>query len=243
METLHMTTIECIAGDTLIDVLTDAVAKAPARFTFNDWTFETRVGETLGDARQRFKDEHGFEVLTNEQSQQRAADRLEAMRHKAAEEIKAAKVMTEAELRDAKSPWPRDMKELEAYITSLVDRPHDYGTCVYAMSLAAVAAFNYVAHKLGTTGFQSGCADMDILRRTRGWEWGRIMDYSQLLYPQYCNGREFPSSVTLLNDEKIRPRLRELAKQKIAEGGDVHGAVAAHWQRLASDHVFVEADL
>src|SRR5690606_31751241 len=75
--------------------------------------------------------------------------------------------MDEAQMRAAEVPWPETMDELTAYIEGLVEREHDYGTCVYAMSMAAVAAFQHVAKRLGVTGFQASCADMDVLRRTR----------------------------------------------------------------------------
>jgi hypothetical protein len=51
----------------------------------------------------------------------------------------------ESDMRKAKVPWPQSEEELTEYINSLVYRNHDYGTCVYAMSMAAVAAFQYVS--------------------------------------------------------------------------------------------------
>ena len=86
--------------------------------------------------------------------------------------------MTEQEMRDTEVPRANTIGELSDYIESLVQQEHDYGTCVYAMSMAATAAFNYVARRLGVTGFQASCADMDVLRRTRriscsAWQWGR----------------------------------------------------------------------
>ena len=74
---------------------------------------------------------------------------------------------TEIEMRNEDAPWPKTMEELKEYIESLTSMEHDYGTCVYAMSLAAVATFRYVAGKEGCTGFQSSCADLDIIRRLR----------------------------------------------------------------------------
>ncbi len=90
---------------------------------------------------------------------------------------------TEQQLRDEKNPWPKTKEELHKYIDALMDQQHDYGTCVYAMSLAATAAFNYVAGALGSSGFQSSCADMDIIRRTRGID-GPFMflDFNDELY-------------------------------------------------------------
>ena len=140
---------------------------------------------------------------------------------------------TEQELRETKDKWPKSMKELTEYIDSLVDRQHDYGTCVYAMSLAAVATFNYVAHKLGTTGFQSSCADMDILRRTRNMEDGfRILNYEHLLFPQYLNSEHFPTHTQLI--EQNKDALRKKAKEKLAEVDMVHPEVKARWEYLAN---------
>jgi len=103
-----------------------------------------------------------------------------------AKAIKEAGVATEREMRETDVPSVDSTEDLAAYIDNLVDRPHDYGTCVYAMSMGAVAAFNYVAGKLGVTGFQASCADLDILRRTRRMKLGfSIVDHSNLLYPQY----------------------------------------------------------
>ena len=57
--------------------------------------------------------------------------------------------MTEQEMRDTEVPRANTIGELSDYIESLVQQEHDYGTCVYAMSMAATAAFNYVARRLG----------------------------------------------------------------------------------------------
>lgn len=147
--------------------------------------------------------------------------------------IAAANVPTEAEMRDSTAPWTQTETELMDYIRSLVERPHGYGTCVYAMSLAATAALYYVAGRLGTTGFQAGCADMDILRRTRNLEWGRILDYQNLLYPQYLTRKHFPGWQDLLVTHRA-----ELAKRAHAllekQGEYAAPEVAAHWRALVA---------
>ncbi len=147
-------------------------------------------------------------------------------------EVAKAGVPDETAMRDSKAPRPETPEQLAEYIRTLTDRPHTYGTCCYAMSLAAVAAFNHVANKLGVTGFQASCADMDILRQTRGWEWGRILNFDNLLYPQYCDEEHFPGSATLL--AKHADKLREKAKEKLASVTDAHPDVVAHWKKLAS---------
>lgn len=75
--------------------------------------------------------------------------------------------LNEPEMRDSTVPTFDTPIQVMDYIESLVTQDHDYGTCVYAMSMAAVAAYNYVARKLGVTGFQASCADLDIVRRNR----------------------------------------------------------------------------
>ncbi|MBK7380837.1 MAG: hypothetical protein IPJ03_17905 [Ignavibacteriales bacterium] len=111
-----------------------------------------------------------------------------------------------------RSSTPKTLDELNKVIEQLTERKHDYGTCVYAMSIAAVATFNYVASKLGVTGFQASCADLDILRRTRNYKNGfSIIDYNNLLYPQYWDDEHFPSKEQLL--EKNKEQLAKAAKK------------------------------
>jgi len=154
-----------------------------------------------------------------------------AMEREWAERIAAAGVATEAELRAATVPTAETPEALSAYIASLVDRPHDYGTCVYAMSMAAVAAFNYVAHHLGVTGFQAGCADLDIIRRTRRIDGPFIiLQAEDMLYPQYDVHRKLREFIA-----DVQPWCREQATQKLAEPANAHAHpnVRAHWERLA----------
>ena len=144
----------------------------------------------------------------------------------------AEKTMTEDELRNVNVPWPKTEVELVQYIHALVDREHDYGTCVYAMSMAALAAFYYVSSRLGVTGFQASCADMDFLNRTRGYKLGfRIVDYSKLLYPQYLTSEHFPTRAEL--EIEHREPLRGEAARLLEESPDAHPDVLARWVLLA----------
>jgi len=139
----------------------------------------------------------------------------------------------EKAMRETESKWPETLDELTEYIESLTDRTHDYGTCVYAMSLAAVATFNYMSHVVGASGFQAGCADLDFLRRTRGLRSGfTILDYEKLLYPQYLSKEHFPSRDELLEDNKVD--LARLARQKLAERETACPEVRARWTYVAS---------
>jgi hypothetical protein len=149
--------------------------------------------------------------------------------------VELIKAADETKLREMDVPWPKEEAELTAIVNALTERQHDYGTCVYAMSMSALAAFYYVSHKLGVTGFQAGCADMDFIKRTRGMEGGfRILNYGDLLYPQYCNRDHFPDHVDLLANPDIRKGLREKARERLAEKTHAHPNVKAHWERLVS---------
>ncbi len=138
---------------------------------------------------------------------------------------------TEEQLRDSKAPSPKTAEELSEYIASLVDMRHDYGTCVYAMSLAATAAFNYVAGALGVTGFQAGCADLDVIRRTRGMNNGFcVVDYHDALYPQY----DIVAKVRKNINEALANGLREKAAELLKESPIASPSVVGHWKRVAA---------
>lgn len=145
--------------------------------------------------------------------------------------------MTEQEMQEAKVPTPKTAEELAEYIASLKDQQHDYGTCVYAMSMAATAAYNYMASQLGVTGFQASCADMDIIRRTRGIDRFMIVDANKFLYPQY-------DPVADLQNYKSRLAewLHDEAQRLMDESGMVAPRVAAHWQGLIDAGARAKAD-
>lgn len=148
----------------------------------------------------------------------------------ACNERKKLATMTEQEMRETEVPRFDSLEEVAQYIKCLVDRKHDYDTCVYAMSMAAVAAFNYVARQLGVTGFQASCADMDILSRTRRIKVFSIINGEDALYPQYDLHAKLDKFL-----EDIKPWLKEQAIEKLAKEKDfAHNAVIAHWEKLAS---------
>lgn len=140
------------------------------------------------------------------------------------------KTATEKEMREGKVPTFDTLPELMEYVEALTTREHDYGTCCYAMSMAATAAFNYVARQLGVSGFQASCADMDVLRRTRGLSHGfLIVDFEKLLYPQYRDNVLGFDDLLAKNAEHLAP----IARQKLAEAPNAHPNVLAHWRLVA----------
>jgi hypothetical protein len=138
--------------------------------------------------------------------------------------------MTEQEMRESEVKKVTTIEELSSYIAELVNQNHDYGTCVYAMSMSAVATFYYVAHKLGVTGFQACCADWDFLRRTRRMDKFKILDLENLLFPQYQD--EFKSYEELIKENKSW--LSKEAEKRLAANPNAHPAVIKHWKELAT---------
>lgn len=139
-------------------------------------------------------------------------------------------MMTEKEMREAEVPTFDTLDELTDYIRSLTEREHDYGTAVYAVSMAAVAAFYYIAGRLGLTGFQASCADLDIIRRTRRMNGPFMLVRGEdMLYPQY----NIESKVREAMNEWL-PWAGEQARKKLAEPlVHVHPDVLQRWQELA----------
>jgi hypothetical protein len=138
--------------------------------------------------------------------------------------------MTEFDMRDADAPTPNTLDELNDYITSLTEKKHDYGTSAYAVSLAATATFNYMARMLGITGFQAGCADLDIIRRTRNMDCPfAIFSANDMLYPQY----DLPKKLQDLLMQWT-PWAAEQAKRLYDERDEfVHPDVLERWKKLA----------
>lgn len=230
-------TLENLAGEHIYDILQKAVALAQMHqedvtFDFNGTIIEVLPTDSFEHAKAHAEKELGIKIQSREEDAKEAGERLEQMKQKQKKAISDSGAMTEQQMHDAEVIWPKTKEELIQYIDSLVNRPHDYGTCIYAMSMAAVAAFYYVSGQLDVTGFQASCADMDILRRTRNFKWGKILNYENLLYPQYCNDpEEFPSAQFLI--EQNKEELSKRAKEKLADG-TLNDAVKNHWEYLAS---------
>lgn len=233
---------DCLAGNHISSVIKKAIGLAEekresVRFSFNETDVVVNVGD-MPDA-----------VLARWEADREAAHQalIASPEYKERERLREIKevelntrvlqesAQTETEMREAESPWPRTEKQLAEYVNSLANRAHDYGTCVYAMSLAATAAFNYMAHKLGTTGFQASCADLDFVRRTRSIKGPFILLKGEdCLYPQYDLAERLCEAM-----ESWKPWLKEQAVAKLEEDWShqpamsAHSAVRAHWEKLA----------
>lgn len=224
-------------GQHISDACAEAVKVAtekgfPVTFIFNNTTVLVQPGETAGVVEARWSADMVAARkawLESPEYKEREAAREEEHRKALAAHMTEG-ASTEQEMRDAKVPTPLAMAQLEEYVNSLVERSHDYGTCCYAMSMAATAAFNYVASKLGVTGFQASCADLDILRRTRHLEGPfLILKAEDALYPQYNLHGKLQQAL-----DEWTPWLKEQAEKQLAATTEhVHPEVLAHWTMLA----------
>jgi hypothetical protein len=138
---------------------------------------------------------------------------------------------TEEQLRDYKMPFVRTQEDLDKVIATLAVRDHDYGTCAQAMSIAALATFTYLATKLGATSFQAGWAEMDFLRRARRYKFGfRVIDFENLLYPQYQNS--IPGFWQYVEENK--EVLGKEASRLLSTASIATDTVKLHWELLVN---------
>lgn len=141
--------------------------------------------------------------------------------------------IVEMEMRYKRPYYPTTDEELVELINSFINQKHNYGTIIYAMSLAATETFYYVAQKLNATYIQRCHADLDILRRTRNLRCGcRLLDYEDLLNPELATEENFPSLETLLSENK--EVLRDEAKRRLEnKQPDTEPEFIKHWEMLA----------
>lgn len=139
--------------------------------------------------------------------------------------------LNEKECRELNIPYFDSIEELKEFIESLDTLNNDYGTAAYSMSLAGVAAFNYIAHRFGCTGFQAGYADLDMIRRIRLIKGPfMIIDLENYLYPQYNLQERLNEFIKESNDWII-----EQAKNNLKENPGAHPNVINHWKKLAKE--------
>ena len=233
---LELEEIEVLVCSHIKDASAKAIALANAsskhvHFKFNDTDVTVKPGELVDDVVARWDTdrEAAYQKLINSDEYKQRQVQREAEEKAAREAHMTESAQTEAEMREAKVPWPKTKKQLVEYIESLVNRQHDYGTCVYAMSMAAEAAFNYVAGKEGTTGFQASCADLDFVRRVRLLKGPfMLIKAEDMLYPQ-CNLFDKLSE----SMDNWKPWAKEEAIKKLSDTSHAHPDVIAHWKKLA----------
>lgn len=129
------------------------------------------------------------------------------------------------------------LDRLPAFLKELSeDYQHDYGTICHAIAAAAIAAANAIEHSPcgGITGFQESCVMWEFISN---WDSSykdkplRLLDYSNILYPQYATTFQTISKETWSWIQK------EAAKKLSEDNEDVHPAVITHWKSLIEGEV------
>ena len=115
------------------------------------------------------------------------------------------------------------------------DYRHDYGAMCRAIGQLAVAAASLGAHIEGITGFQAGFVMWDFIQNwtyTHNKTGLKIMDYDNMLYPQY--DYKFDKTIS----PETWSALQEEAAEKLAADGDyAHPDVVEHWRSIANGEV------
>jgi len=112
----------------------------------------------------------------------------------------------------------------------VTDYRHDYGTICHAIGAAGLAMSQAIERSPEghITGFQGGAVGWLWMRHWHQWgdEPRRLVDYSNLLYPQYDH--RFVSI-----DASTAAWLREKASASLERAQNVHPEVKARWREIA----------
>lgn len=155
------------------------------------------------------------------------------------------KVITEEDNKSDIEEWFKQAKKqtldtLPDFIRHLMtDYHHDYGTIVHAMTACAIATVWACdrTEQGGITGFQAGFITWGFIRH---WSFEnnktglRIINYDDLLYPQYESRFEKAISPEIWESvqKEAHTRLENDGKEWFA-----HESVIAHWKSIVDGNV------
>lgn len=116
---------------------------------------------------------------------------------------------------------------------------HDYGTICHALSACALGAVYAANHheQGGITGFQAGFVMWDFIREwmySRNKTGLRIVDYDDMLYPQY--EEKFDKVISKRTFEGIQKVAQERLDE-LKNGNTAHPYVIKHWKSIVSGNV------
>lgn len=126
------------------------------------------------------------------------------------------------------------------------DYLHDYGTVVHAISACAIAAANAANREEGAcggiTGFQAGFVMWDFIKQwsyTNNKTGMRILDFDNLLYPQYENRFEkvITSDVWEAVQKQAKVEIEQASVSVEERGYSVSPDVLAHWQSIVEGNI------
>jgi len=128
------------------------------------------------------------------------------------------------------------LETLPAFLLTVLDQPHNYGTICVAFAAgatAAAAAMDKDPKNGGITGFQASVIFWEI-RKAFLQEEGpaQIWAFNNLLYPQY--GSYFALTVPRSVADWVKTRAVELLAEKETNPMvPAHHEVVSHWRKLA----------
>lgn len=139
--------------------------------------------------------------------------------------------------------WYKEANEqtldtLMGFINHLMnDYEHDYGTICHAMAASMMATMWAIDHSDsgGITGFQASHVMWQLVRNIcfRSNKTGlRIIDYDDMLYPQYAH--KFENTISKERFEMLRKEAQKRLDENANDAYKAHPKVAAHWAAIAA---------
>lgn len=139
--------------------------------------------------------------------------------------------------------WYKEAKEqtletLPAFLKKLTeDYMHDYGTICHAMAAGALATCWAINKSSvgGITGYQAGFV---MWKFVRNWNYSdnktglRVIDYDNLLYPQYAH--YFKNKMSTEQWENLKKTAAEKLQN---DSGNAHPNVVEHWRSIVNGKV------
>lgn len=128
-----------------------------------------------------------------------------------------------------------NMSGLMPFVREMVnDYEHDYGTSVHAVAASAVAAAWATCGKVGLSGFQASIVMWYFIKnwiKTTNETGLRLIDYDDMLYPQY--EEKFEKTISPENWEALQKKAKEL----LASERHACLSVIEHWKKIAGGEV------
>lgn len=145
--------------------------------------------------------------------------------------------MTEKEYREHLGPKVDAVKTKEDLIKLLDEITtynHDYGTIVIGMAAGMDATMRFIDRSPngGITGFQASCIAWEMIPKLMMIRPpARIVDYNNMLYPQYED--KFNKTIT----PSIFKHLQDEAKRQLGEETHAREELRNHWQSIVDGKV------
>ena len=130
-----------------------------------------------------------------------------------------------------------DLEDIPGFVTkAMCGYEHDYDSVVKAFTACLCACAWAINQQAGLTGFQAGFVPLLFMQKWNGIgeDVGlRVIDYDNMLYPQYEENFSKVMSQDVYNSlvEKARENLRGV--EDGSRPYPVHPDVIAHWQSIA----------